>query len=63
VPEQQGFIEQALTSGKPVFVQPTCPDDGPQGAGYAANLARCVELCTTRGCRLSLQLHKYAGVP
>ncbi len=63
IPDQVGFLEAALASGKPVFVQPTCPDGGPQGQAYAANVARCVELCTTRGCRLSLQLHKYAGVP
>jgi organic radical activating enzyme len=63
IPDQVGFLEAALASGKPVFVQPTCPDGGPHGEGYAANVARCVELCTTRGCRISLQLHKYAGVP
>lgn len=63
VPEQQGFLERALASGRPVFVQPTCPDTGPQGDAYAAHVAQCVALCTQRGCRLSLQLHKYAGVP
>lgn len=63
IPEQQGFLDQALASGKPVFVQPTCPDAGPAGPAYAVNLERCVRLCIERGCRLSLQLHKYAGVP
>ncbi len=63
IPDQSTFIERALASGKPVFVQPTCPDSGPGGPIYAANLASCVQWCTTRGCRLSLQLHKYAGVP
>ncbi len=63
IPDQQGFLDMALASGQPVFVQPTCPDSGPDGPAYAANLARCIQLCIQRGCRLSLQLHKYAGVP
>lgn len=63
IPDQEAFLERALASGKPVFVQPTSPDAGPSGPGYAANLERCVRLCIERGCRLSLQLHKYAGVP
>lgn len=63
IPAQDGFLDRALASGKPVFVQPVCPDAGPAGEGYAANLKRCVQLCVERGCRLSLQLHKYAGVP
>ena len=63
IPHQEAFLEAALASGRPVFVQPTCPDSGPQGEGYAANLKRCVSWCIDRGCRLSLQLHKYAGVP
>jgi organic radical activating enzyme len=62
VPDQESFLELALASGLPVFVQPTCPDGGPQGAAYAASLARCVDLCLRRGCRLSLQLHKYLGI-
>lgn len=63
IPEQQAFLDRALVGGKPVFVQPTCPDAGPAGSAYADNLRRCVDLCTGSGCRLSLQLHKYAGVP
>ena len=63
IPDQQGFIDMAVASGRPVFVQPTCPDSGPAGQAYAANLAGCIRLCIQRGCRLSLQLHKYAGVP
>jgi len=63
IPDQEGFLERALASGKPVFVQPTCPDSGPSGSAYARNLERCLQLCIERGCRLSLQLHKYAGVP
>ena len=62
IPDQQEFLPQALASGKPVFVQPTCPDAGPDGAVYAANLQRCLELCFTHGCRLSIQLHKVIGV-
>ena len=63
VPAQEAFLKRALASGKPAFVQPVCPDGGPTGADYAANVKRCVQLCIERGCRLSLQLHKYAGVP
>lgn len=62
IPDQQGFLERALASGMPVFVQPTCPDAGPTGEVYQKNLATCLELCYTRGCRLSAQLHKYVGV-
>ena len=62
IPDQQGFLERALASGKPVFVQPTCPDAGPTGEVYQRNLATCLELCYTRGCRLSVQLHKFVGV-
>lgn len=62
IPDQQGFLERALASGKPVFVQPTCPDSGPTGEVYQRNLATCLDLCYTRGCRLSAQLHKYVGV-
>ncbi|MEK7413450.1 MAG: 7-carboxy-7-deazaguanine synthase [Planctomycetota bacterium] len=63
IPDQEAFLERALSSGKPVFVQPTCPDAGPVGPMYAANLQRCVQLCVERGCRMSLQLHKYLGLP
>jgi organic radical activating enzyme len=62
IPDQEAFLERALASGRPVFVQPTCPDEGPSGSRYWANLKRCVELCYQRGCRLSLQVHKYIGV-
>ncbi len=62
IPDQAAFLDRALASGRPVFVQPTCPDEGPQGPLYAERLARCVELCRQRGCRLSLQLHKYIGI-
>jgi len=63
IPAQAAFLDRALGSGKPVFVQPVCPEHGPVGDDYAANMQRCVGLCLERGCRLSLQLHKYAGVP
>jgi organic radical activating enzyme len=62
IPDQEGFLDQALASGKAVYVQPTCPDAGPQGSAYEQALARCLELCYTRGCRLSIQLHKVIGV-
>jgi organic radical activating enzyme len=63
IPAQEAFLDRALASGRPVFVQPVCPDGGPAGTAYADNVRRCVQLCIGRGCRLSLQLHKYAGVP
>ncbi len=62
VPDQVAFLTVALASGKPVFVQPTCPDGGPSGPKYEQNLRRCIELCYRHGCRLSLQMHKYIGV-
>ena len=62
IPDQAGFLDRALASGRPVFVQPTCPDGGLAGDLYAINLKRCVDLCFARGCRLSLQLHKYVGL-
>lgn len=63
IPDQERFLERALASGRPVFVQPTCPDGGPEGPAYQAALRRCVDLCLARGCRLSLQVHKYLGIP
>jgi organic radical activating enzyme len=62
IPDQAHFLDQALASGLPVFVQPTCPDGGPHGNIYQANLNRCLELCYTKGCRLSLQQHKYLSI-
>lgn len=62
IPDQQEFLPLALASGKPVFVQPTCPDAGPDGTVYAAHLRTCLELCFAHGCRLSIQLHKVIGV-
>lgn len=63
VPDQEGFLDQALASGQPVFVQPVAGRHGVTGDAYARNLRRCVDLCLGRGCRLSLQWHKYIGVP
>lgn len=63
IPDQLAFLDQALASAAPVWLQPTCPDDGPSGAVYQAHLAHCLELAFRHGCRLSLQLHKYLGLP
>lgn len=63
IPAQEAFLERALADGVPVYLQPVCPDGGPQGAGYQAALERCLELCVGHGCRLSLQLHKLLGLP
>jgi len=63
VPAQEDFLAQAVASGKPVYLQPVCPDAGPSGADYQRHLERCLALCYRHGCRLSLQLHKYLGVP
>lgn len=62
IPDQEHLLEQALASDKPVFVQPTCPDGGPSGERYQANVRRCIDLCFAHGCRLSLQQHKYLGI-
>ncbi len=62
IPDQERFLATALASGKPVFVQPTCPDAGPGGPAYDANIRRCLDLCFQHGCRFSLQLHKCLGI-
>lgn len=62
IPDQEAFLERALGSGAPVYLQPVCPDAGPSGPGYRRHLARCLDLCYAHGCRLSLQVHKYIGV-
>ncbi len=62
IPDQDIFLDRALANGKPVFVQPTCPDSGPHGAIYEANAKLCLDLCYARGCRMSIQLHKYLGI-
>ncbi|MFW5845768.1 MAG: 7-carboxy-7-deazaguanine synthase QueE [Planctomycetota bacterium] len=63
IPAQEAFLEQALASGAPVYLQPVCPDEGPQGPVYQATLERCLALCYRHGCRLSLQTHKYLDIP
>jgi organic radical activating enzyme len=63
IPDQESFLEPALLSGAPVYLQPTCPDGGPQGERYRQHLERCLALCQAHGCRLSLQQHKYIGIP
>lgn len=63
IPAQAAFLERALASGAPVYVQPVCPDAGPAGEAYQAALATCLDWCRQRGCRLSLQVHKLVGVP
>ena len=62
IPDQSAFLERALASDKPVWVQPTCPDAGPGDPAYAAALATCLDVCYRHGCRLSVQLHKVIGV-
>ncbi|MFW5750223.1 MAG: 7-carboxy-7-deazaguanine synthase QueE [Planctomycetota bacterium] len=61
IPGGAAFLERALDSGRPVWVQPEWAD-APDGPRYREHLARCVELCHAHGCRLSLQLHKYLGL-
>ncbi len=63
IPEQQEFLARALRGSVPVFVQPCCPDSGPAGEVYQRNLEACLALCYRHGCRLSLQSHKYLGIP
>ena len=63
IPDQEAFLDMALASDKPVYVQPTCPDQGLNDPQYQSHLERCVQLCHERGCRLSLQQHKYLGLP
>ena len=63
IPDQIGFLEMALETALPVYVQATCPDAGLESATYKKNLAQCIELCHTHGCQLSLQQHKYLDLP
>lgn len=63
IPAQDSFLSRALTSGKPVYVQPVCPDGGPEGSAYESAMQRCLELCWSHGARLSVQVHKYLGLP
>jgi len=62
IPDQERFLAPALASAKPVFVQPTCPDTGPDGPAYEAAVRACLALCYQHGCRLSVQLHKQLGL-
>ncbi len=62
IPDQERFLAGALASGKPVFVQPTCPDAGPHGPAYENAVRACIDLCYQHGCRLSVQLHKQLGI-
>jgi len=63
IPAQEAFLSQALASDRPVYLQPVCPDTGPNGAAYQQTIERCLQLCHQHGCHLSLQLHKYLGIP
>ena len=35
IPAQEALLPIALQSGKPLWLQPLCPDDGPHGPAYA----------------------------
>lgn len=63
LPDQQGFLDQALASGRPVFVQPVWTADAPVGPDYQAHVQACLHCCQRLGCRISVQLHKLLGVP
>ncbi len=60
IPDQAEFLDPALDDDRPVWVQPVHRPGDPE-AGRAA-LAACLELCLTRGTRLSLQQHKLVGL-
>ena len=67
LPVQRQYLPEAVESGKPVYVQPTCPDAGPLATGndaiaYQKSLKECTDACYTFGVRLSLQTHKYIGI-
>ena len=63
IPAQESFLPPALASGRPVFLQPVCPDEGMDSPAYQAALARCIALCHEHRCQLSLQQHKLIGLP
>ena len=62
IPAQEDLLRLAVASGKPLWLQPLCPDDGPQGPAYEAAMERCLNLVFEHGAQISLQLHKYLGV-
>jgi len=57
-PWPEGCVSQY--SGTPIYIQPC--DEGEPGAN-AKNLAAAVESCLKFGYRLSVQVHKLAGLP
>lgn len=63
IPDQSHFLDMALESGVPVYVQPTCPDAGLSTQEYQDNLEQCIALCHEQGCHLSVQQHKYLDLP
>lgn len=62
IPAQERFIELALASGRPLYLQPLCPDHGPSGPAYEAAVERCLNLAFRHGARISAQLHKYLNI-
>ena len=62
IPAQESYLAMALQSDKPLWLQPLCPDDGPQGPDYAEAMQRCLDLVFEHGAQMSVQLHKYLGI-
>jgi len=62
IPAQESFVTMALATGKPLWLQPLCPDSGPSGPMYEAAVQHCLDLAFTHGAQISVQIHKYLGV-
>jgi len=67
IPHQERFIDLALSSGLPIYVQPVInPDvrDAFHAHGYKHAVERCMEWCHNfpGTVRMSVQVHKYIGL-
>jgi organic radical activating enzyme len=62
IPDQASFLDRAMASGKPVFVQPVMPPEGPSSMIFQENLQKTLELCYLHGISLGPQLHRFLGV-
>lgn len=64
IPHQKMFLNIAMATGKTVYLQPVMPQEGvAPDLEYADNLRECLRLIYANpSLRLSLQVHKIAGV-
>ena len=63
IPAQEAFLKMALESNKPIYLNRFVQTLVPQGHIYQQNVDRCTSLAYQHNCRISLQLHKFLGLP